>query len=150
VELQFRPLADNNAEDAQPGDSMVRMTTRLELGSLLAVLAILLSLAGHASAQQAGGQAPAVGTVPKQAAPKAAANSQDGGDATKPPPVKLAGNFGQWALVGAEPTSKDDMPPCNLVQALVDRGRVAEGPRILARCGEDLSLAVPNLRSARL
>jgi hypothetical protein len=69
VELQFRPLADNNAEDAQPGDSMVRMTTRLELGSLLAVLAILLSLAGHASAQQAGGQAPAVGTVPKQAAP---------------------------------------------------------------------------------
>ena len=36
------------------------MTTRLErpqgLGSVLAVLAILLSLPGHASAQQAGGQ----------------------------------------------------------------------------------------------
>ena len=62
--------------------SMVRMTTRLErpqgLGSVLAVLAILLSLPGHASAQQAGGQAPAGGTVPKQAAPKAAANGQEG------------------------------------------------------------------------
>src|SRR4051812_11806010 len=61
-ELQFRPFADKTAEDAQPGDPIVRMTTRLErpqgLGSVLAVLAILLSLAGHASAQQAGGQAP--------------------------------------------------------------------------------------------
>ena len=43
------------------------------------------------------------------------------GDATKPPPVKVAGNFGQWALVCAEPTSKDDTPPCNLVQALVEK-----------------------------
>ncbi len=104
---------------------MVRMTTRFErqqgLGSVLATLTILLSLAGHASAQQAGGQAPAGGTVPKQAAPKAAANAKDGGDATKPPPVKVAGNFGQWALVCAEPTSKDDTPPCNLVQALVEK-----------------------------
>jgi len=104
---------------------MIRMTSRFErprgLGSVLAVLAILLSLAGHASAQQAGGQAPAGGTVAKQAAPKAAANGQAGGDATKPPPVKVAGNFGQWALVCAEPTSKDDTPPCNLVQALVEK-----------------------------
>ena len=104
---------------------MVRMTTRFKrpqgLGSALAVLAILLSLAGHASAQQTGGQAPAGGTVPKQAAPKAAANANDGGDATRPPPVKVAGNFGQWALVCAEPMSKDDTPPCNLGQALVEK-----------------------------
>jgi hypothetical protein len=64
---------------------------------VLAVLAILLSLPGHASAQQAGGQAPAGGTVPKQAAPKAAANGQDGGDATNPPAVKVAGTLGPMA-----------------------------------------------------
>ena len=79
------------------------------------MLAVLLSLAGHASAQQTGGQAPVGGTVPKQVAPKAA------GDATKPPPIKVAGNFGQWALVCAEAKSKDDTPPCNLVQALVEK-----------------------------
>src|ERR1041384_306244 len=100
---------------------MVRMTTRCKrpqgFGSVLGALAILLSLGGAAAAQQAGGQAPAGGTVPKQAAPKAA----NAGDATKPPPLKVAGNFGQWALVCGEPASKDDVPPCNLVQALVEK-----------------------------
>ena len=53
--------------------------------------------------------------MPKQVAPKAA------GESTKPPPIKVAGNFGQWALVCAEAKSKEDTPPCNLVQALVEK-----------------------------
>ena len=100
------------------------MTTRFELlqgfASGLVVLAVLLSLSGHASAQQTGGQAPAGGAVPKQA-PKAAANAKSGDESTKPPPIKVAGNFGQWALVCAEAKSKEDTPPCNLVQALVEK-----------------------------
>ena len=35
--------------------------------------------------------------------------------------MKVAGNFGQWALVCGEPNSKDDKPPCNLIQALVEK-----------------------------
>ena len=68
-----------------------------------------------------GGQAPAAGAVPKQAAPAGAAGAKGGAEAAKPPAVKVAGNFGQWALVCGEPNSKDDKPPCNLIQALVEK-----------------------------
>lgn len=97
-----------------------RCGRRQAMGSMLAALALFLLLAGNVSAQQAGGQAPAAGTVPKQAAP-AGAPAKAGAEATKPPSVKVAGNFGQWALVCGEPKSKDDKPPCNFIQALVEK-----------------------------
>jgi invasion protein IalB len=39
----------------------------------------------------------------------------------KAPPVKVAGNYGQWALVCAEVKDGTDKEPCSLVQALVER-----------------------------
>jgi invasion protein IalB len=90
------------------------------IGSALAVFALLLSLAGGAHAQ-AGAQTPPGGAVPKPASPDAAAKAKSAAETPKPPAVKVAGNFGQWALVCAEAQTKDEKPPCSLVQALVQK-----------------------------
>lgn len=103
-----------------PGMTLSRSVS-LSLRSALAALALLLLLAGNVSAQQAGSQAPAAGTVPKQAAPAGAADAKGGAETAKAPPVKVAGNFGQWALVCSEPQSKDEKTACSLVQALVEK-----------------------------
>lgn len=102
---------------------MLRRERRQPSISALAALAIILMFAGDAAAQQAQGQPPAGGTVPKQAVPPsaAAADAKSGAVAAKTPPVKVAGNFGQWALVCGEPKSKDEKPACSLIQALVEK-----------------------------
>ena len=86
---------------------------------VFATSALFLLLAGIASGQQAGGQAPAGGAVPKTAAPQPAA--KDATAAATPPPLEVAANFGQWALVCAAAKTKDEQPPCSLVQALVEK-----------------------------
>jgi invasion protein IalB len=96
----------------------------------------------------------------------------------KAPEVTIAGNFSQWALVCGKEKDKEGREPCSLVQALVQRetqklvfrvtvaygpqgnlvlridgptgARVAERPRILARCHQDLSNAVSGLRAATM
>lgn len=87
---------------------------RISACGLAAFLAGLL-LTGMALAQT-GGQAPPGAPVPKQAAPEGAAT-----EPPKPPAAKVAGNFGQWALVCNEPKTKEEKPACSLVQALVER-----------------------------
>lgn len=82
--------------------------------------AFVLLLAGEASAQT-GGQASPGAIVPKPGAPDAAANAKAAAEPPKPAPVKVAGNFGQWALVCNEPHTKEEKPACSLVQALVER-----------------------------
>jgi len=89
-------------------------------GCALAAFALLLLLSGGASAQ-AGGQAPPVAPAPKAAAPEAGANAKAATEAQKPPPAKIVGNFGQWALVCGEARSKEAKEPCSLVQALVEK-----------------------------
>jgi invasion protein IalB len=86
----------------------------------LIAAAFVLLLAGEASAQ-AGGQAPPGAPVPKQAAPAAGANAKGATEPPKTPPAKIAGNFGQWALVCGEAKTKEDKPTCSLVQALVEK-----------------------------
>lgn len=86
----------------------------------LIAAAFVLLLAGEASAQ-AGGQAPPGAPVPKPAAPAPSTNAKAGGEQPKTPPVKIAGNFGQWALVCGEAKTKEDKPTCSLVQALVQK-----------------------------
>lgn len=103
------------------GMTMPRCERRQSLGSALEALALLLLLAGHATAQQTGGQTPPGGAVPKPAAPAGAADAKAAAEAPKPPPAKIAGNFGQWALVCGEAKTKDDKPACSLVQALVEK-----------------------------
>jgi invasion protein IalB len=87
----------------------------------LGVAALMtLCLASPGSAEQPGGQTPPGGAVPKPAAPSAA-----GAKAAAATPAesttKVAGNFGQWALVCGEPSAKDSKPDCTLVQALVEK-----------------------------
>ena len=82
-----------NSGNASPGDPMLGMTMprcerRQSLCSALAAFAFLLSIMGDVSAQQAGGQAPAAGAVPKQAAPAGAPGAKGGAEAAKPPAVK--------------------------------------------------------------
>jgi invasion protein IalB len=80
---------------------------------------------------QAGGKGSPGGAVPKAAAPAA----KDAKDAAQSPAAKVAGNFGQWALVCSE--NKEASEPCSLVQALVEkesnklvfRVSVAYGPK---------------------
>ena len=91
------------------------MQQAIRVGLIAAAFALLL--AGEASAQ-AGGQAPPGTPVPKQAAPEAA---KAAAEPPKSAPVKVAGNFGQWALVCGEAKTKEEKPACSLVQALVER-----------------------------
>ena len=105
---------------------------------------------------------------PKLAMPEVAKAAKD--EAPKVPAVKIAGNFGQWMLVCGEVKDQAGQEPCSLVQALVEhesqklvfrltvaygpRGNLvlridspkggcpAEGPRILARCDQDLPQTV--------
>lgn len=77
--------------------------------------AALLLLAGTALAQTGGAPSPG-GAVPKPPAPGAA---RDAKAAAEPSPAKVAGTFGQWALLCSE--NKEAAEPCNLVQALVER-----------------------------
>ena len=87
----------------------------LRVGLIAAAFALFL--VGEASAQ-AGGQAPPGAPVPKQAAPEAA---KAAAEPPKSAPVKVAGNFGQWALVCGEAKTKEEKQPCSLVQALVEK-----------------------------
>jgi invasion protein IalB len=77
--------------------------------------AALLLLAGTALAQTGGEPSPG-GAVPK---PPAHDTAKAAKPPAEPPPVKVAGTFGQWALLCSE--NKEATEPCNLVQALVER-----------------------------
>lgn len=77
--------------------------------------------AGAALAQQPGGKGEPGTVAPKPAAPDAAAKAKAGDEPPKPPAFKVAGNFGQWALVCGEAKTKEEKPACSLVQALVER-----------------------------
>ncbi|HLC08419.1 MAG TPA: invasion associated locus B family protein [Methyloceanibacter sp.] len=101
---------------ARRGGSTIRQASVCAL----AVFGLLLLLVSGASAQ-AGGQAPPGAPVPKQAAPEAGANAKGATEPPKPPPAKIAGNFGQWALVCNEPKTKEEKQSCSLVQALVEK-----------------------------
>jgi invasion protein IalB len=81
----------------------------------LACAAALLVLAGAASAQTGGQGAPG-GAVPK---PQGPGTAKDAKAAAEAPAAKVAGTFGQWALLCSE--NKEATEPCNLVQALVER-----------------------------
>ena len=73
--------------------------------------------------------------APKLAMPEVAKAAKD--EAPKAPAVKIAGNFGQWALVCGDVKDQVGGEPCSLVQALVEhesqklvfRLTVAYGPR---------------------
>jgi invasion protein IalB len=84
-------------------------------------LGLALLGAGAALAQQPGGNGDPGTAAPKPAAPDAAAKAKAGGEPPKPPAFKVAGNFGQWALVCGEAKTKEEKPVCSLVQALVER-----------------------------
>jgi invasion protein IalB len=86
----------------------------------LMAAAFVLLLAGETSAQT-GGQASPGAAVPKPGAQDAAANAKAAAEPPKPAPVKVAGNFGQWALVCNEPKTKEEKQSCSLVQALVEK-----------------------------
>ena len=101
---------------------------------------MLLLVPGKAGAvdAQAGGAAAPGGAVPKPAAaPDAAKTAKAAPDAPKPPAAKIAGNFGQWALVCGEVKDETGKEPCSLVQALIEhdsqklvfRVTVAYGPK---------------------
>jgi invasion protein IalB len=85
---------------------------------------------------QSGGANPG-GAVPKAAAPDVAKTAKAAPEAPKAPPAKVAGNFGQWALVCGEVKDEAGKEPCSLVQALVEhesqklvfRLTVAYGPK---------------------
>ncbi len=106
-----------------------------------AAFAMMLLLApGKAGAvdAQAGGAAAPGGAVPKPAtALDAAKAAKATPDAPKPPAAKIAGNFGQWALVCGEVKDETGKEPCSLVQALIEhdsqklvfRVTVAYGPK---------------------
>jgi invasion protein IalB len=90
-------------------------------------------LGGAAHAQVGGG--PPGSEAPKLAMPEVAKMAKD--EAPKAPAVKIAGNFGQWALVCGDVKDQAGQEPCSLVQALVEhesqklalRLTVAYGPR---------------------
>jgi invasion protein IalB len=75
-----------------------------------------LLYAGSALAQSGEGSGPD-STVPKLVAPETSATDQPGKPA-KPP--KVAGTFGQWALLCNDP-KKEEKRRCSLVQALVEQ-----------------------------
>jgi invasion protein IalB len=85
---------------------------------------------------QSGGANPG-GAVPKAAAPDVAKTAKAAPEVPKAPPAKVAGNFGQWALVCGEVKDEAGREPCSLVQALVEhesqklvfRLTVAYGPK---------------------
>ena len=95
---------------------MARCKRRQSWCYAIAAFAFLLSIIGDLLAQQAVDQAPA-----KQVPPGGAQGAKGGAEAVKAHVVKVAGNFGQWALVCAEAQTKDEKPPCSLVQALVQK-----------------------------
>ena len=101
------------------------------------VVALLLACAIGAKAYaQAGGNTPG-GAVPKAATPDVAKTAKATPEAPKAPVAKVAGNFGQWALVCGEVKDEAGKEPCSLVQALVEhdsqklvfRLTVAYGPK---------------------
>jgi invasion protein IalB len=94
------------------------MTRRLARFGIAALAAVVL--ASPSSAQQPGGQAQPGSAVPKPAAPNAA-GAKPAAAAPAEATTKVAGNFGQWALVCGEPSAKDSKPDCTLVQALVEK-----------------------------
>jgi len=79
--------------------------------------ATLFLLAGAALAQAGGGAEPG-GAVPKPPAPGVA---KDANAPAETPTVKVAGNFGQWALMCSEAKAKTEAPSCSLVQVLVEK-----------------------------
>ena len=111
--------------------SGARLCGMLHAVRCLVFLATLLLLAGAASAQ-AGGNGSAGGAVPKAAAPPAA---KDAKGTAQAPTAKVAGKFGQWALVCSE--NKEAPELCSLVQVLIEkdsqklvfRVSVAYGPK---------------------
>jgi invasion protein IalB len=97
-------------------------------GVALSAALLFCAFGGEARAQ-AGGTSGTV--VPKPPVAKASP------EAPQPPAMKVAGNFGQWALVCGETKDEAGREPCSLVQALVEhdsqkvvfRLTVAYGPR---------------------
>ncbi len=75
--------------------------------------------------------------VPKAATPDVAKTAKATPEAPKAPVAKVAGNFGQWALICGEVKDEAGKEPCSLVQALVEhnsqklvfRLTVAYGPK---------------------
>ena len=85
--------------------------------SKCALAAALFVLAATASAQT-GEQAEPGGAVPKPPAPGAAKDAKAAADKSA---AKVAGTFGQWALVCGEANAKTEAPLCSLVQTLIEK-----------------------------
>jgi len=85
--------------------------------TFVAALLLACALGGEAHAQTGGANTPG-GAVPKPATPDVAKKATP--DAPKAPAAKVAGNFGQWALICGEVKDEAGKEPCSLVQALVE------------------------------
>jgi invasion protein IalB len=98
-----------------------------------ALVAAALLIAAAASAQTGGEPSPG-GAAPKPPTPDAAKDAKAVADK---PAAKVAGTFGQWALICSEPKAKTEPPACSLVQTLIEkesqklvfRVSVAYGPK---------------------
>ena len=107
----------------------------LSLVALPAALLLICGVGGKAHAQAGGGTQGS--EVPKLTAPEIAKAAKGAPETPKAPAVKVAGNFGQWALVCREVKDESGNEPCSLVQALVEhnsqklvfRLAVAYGPK---------------------
>jgi invasion protein IalB len=87
---------------------------------MLAMVAVIVLLAGPAAAQQ-GGNGAIGGAVPKGGAAQAGAAVNDAAAASGQHPAKVAGTFGQWSLLCSEAQAKTEAPSCSLIQALIEK-----------------------------
>lgn len=106
------------------------------LRPVIAALLLACAIGGEAHAQTGGAGSPG-SAVPKAATPDVAKTAKATPEAPKASTAKVAGNFGQWALVCGEVKDEAGKEPCSLVQALIEhdsqklvfRLTVAYGPK---------------------
>jgi invasion protein IalB len=120
--------------------------------TVVAALLLACAIGGKAHAQAGGGSTPG-GSVPKAVTPEVAKTAKATPEAPKAPAAKVAGNFGQWALVCGEVKDEAGKEPCSLVQALVEhesqklvfRLTVAYGPKgnLVLRIDSPNGVALP-------
>jgi invasion protein IalB len=97
--------------------SLLSYGVRQQASKCALAAAALLVLATTASAQTGGKTEPG-GAVPK---PPAQGAAKDAKAAAEKPAAKIAGTFGQWALVCGEANGKTEAPLCSLVQTLIEK-----------------------------